>query len=65
MFIFSATTLCCWVFALSLVNLILAADDRNGDWSDAIGAYPAAIVLMAYTFLAFWWVTLWIAYGAT
>lgn len=54
LFIFSTTTLCCWVFALCLVQLADAAGNSSGDWSEAISDYPTAIVLMAYTFLAFW-----------
>ena len=54
-FVFSTTLLCCWVFALCLVALVHAADTTSGSWGDAVSDHPTAVVLMVYTFLAFWW----------
>ena len=53
-FIFTATLLCAWVFALSLVQLLKYAEDNHTSFGHAIGKRPASLVLMCYTFVAFW-----------
>ena len=53
-FVFTATTLCCLVFAFSFVRLGYIANHENVSWGTAIRHEPAAIVLIGYTFLAFW-----------
>lgn len=55
-FITSTTVLCCWVFALCVLNIWRAASDRGGDVGKAVGAYPAAIVCAVYVFCGFWFV---------
>lgn len=53
-FVFSTTLLCVWVFALSLVQLLKYMDDSGRGFGHAISEYPASLVCMVYTFLAFW-----------
>ncbi|KAL4433935.1 hypothetical protein ABPG75_000376 [Micractinium tetrahymenae] len=55
-FVYSTVTLCCWVFALSVANLVIAARDAGWSFGTAAGDHPAAIVCAVYTFLAFWFV---------
>jgi palmitoyltransferase ZDHHC9/14/18 len=52
----STALLCCWVFALSVANFVLAAKRGGWDWGAAAGDHPAAIVCAVYTFLGFWFV---------
>lgn len=54
LFIFSSTVLCCWVLATSIYQLHVAAQDREGSWADAIGAYPASLVIALYCFIVVW-----------
>lgn len=56
LFILSATALCFWVIAVSVVQLSHAADGEQGSWGAAIGKYPASVVLASYAFLASWFV---------
>lgn len=56
LFIFSASLLCCWVVATSIVQLWDAAGDRGGNWGSAIGHYPASLVLIIYCFAMVWFV---------
>jgi palmitoyltransferase ZDHHC9/14/18 len=56
LFVGSSAILCCWVFALSIANVVLAAKADNWRWGTAVGHHVAAIVCAAYTFLAFWFV---------
>ena len=53
-FVFLATLLCAWVFALSLVQLFKYRNDAHVSFGRAIGKHPASLVTMIYTFLAFW-----------
>jgi len=49
-----ATLLCTWVFALSLVQLLKYSDESGVSFGRAIAKYPASIICLIYTFLAFW-----------
>ena len=52
------TALCIWVFALSLVHLLRYSDSpENGGrgFHGAVSKYPASLVCMIYTLLAFLW----------
>jgi DHHC palmitoyltransferase len=53
-FVFSTTLLCVWVFTLSLVQLLKYTDNSGRDFGHAIRKYPASLVCMIYSFLAFW-----------
>lgn len=56
-FVYITTALCVWVFALSLVHLLRYSDtpDNSGrGFHGALSKYPASLVCMIYTFLAFW-----------
>lgn len=53
-FVFSTTLLCVWVFTLSLVQLLKYTDQSGRDFGHAIRKYPASLVCMIYSFLAFW-----------
>jgi palmitoyltransferase ZDHHC9/14/18 len=53
-FVFSTTLLCVWVFTLSLVQLLKYMDNSGRDFGHAIRKYPASLVCMIYSFLAFW-----------
>ncbi|KAL4441862.1 hypothetical protein ABPG77_003778 [Micractinium sp. CCAP 211/92] len=55
-FVYSTVALCCWVFALSIANLVIAARDAGWSFGTAAGDHPAAIVCAVYTFLGFWFV---------
>lgn len=55
-FVYSTVALCCWVFALSVANLVIAARDAGWSFGTAAGDHPAAIVCAVYTFLGFWFV---------
>lgn len=50
-FVYSTVALCCWVFALSVANLVIAARDAGWSFGTAAGDHPAAIVCAVYTFL--------------
>lgn len=57
MFFISGTALlCCWVFALSIADLVLASRDAGWQFGDVVGDHWAAIVCAVYTFLGFWFV---------
>ena len=53
-FVFSTTLLCVWVFTLSLVQLLKYTDQSGRDFGHAIRKYPASLVCIIYSFLAFW-----------
>jgi hypothetical protein len=53
-FVFLATLLCAWVFAVSLVQLLKYREDAHVSFGRAIGRHPASLVMMAYCFLFFW-----------
>jgi palmitoyltransferase ZDHHC9/14/18 len=53
-FILTSTLLCCWVFAMCILQLWHAAKYTKGAMSEAFGAYPASIVLIIYVFVFFW-----------
>jgi DHHC palmitoyltransferase len=53
MFVGSAALLCVWVFSLCLVQLLLYKSDHNTNFMHAMGHYPAAMVLLVYTFCFF------------
>lgn len=56
-FVSSTTVLCFWVIVVSIVQLNdSAVHQHDGDWSSAIAAYPASIVVSVYAFLASWFV---------
>lgn len=50
-FVYSTVALCCWVFALSVANFVIAARDAGWSFGTAAGDHPAAIVCAVYTFL--------------
>ncbi|KAK9823357.1 hypothetical protein WJX72_002144 [[Myrmecia] bisecta] len=55
-FVYSTTSLCFLVFAFCLVRLIWIADHEGGGAVHAIKREPAALALMIYIFLSFWFV---------
>lgn len=52
LFVFSTAILCCWVTATCVYQLSLAAIDRDDDWGQAVGNYPASLVLAIYCLVA-------------
>ncbi|PSC73003.1 putative S-acyltransferase 7 [Micractinium conductrix] len=56
LFVSSTALLCCWVFALSLANFLIAARDAGWDFGSAAGDYPASLVCAGYVFIGVWFV---------
>ncbi|XP_051124152.1 protein S-acyltransferase 8-like [Andrographis paniculata] len=55
-FVFSATLLCIYVFAISAFYIKFLMDDHDGTVWRAMKESPASVILMAYCFIALWFV---------
>ncbi|KAJ7568087.1 hypothetical protein O6H91_01G018400 [Diphasiastrum complanatum] len=56
MFVCSTTLLCIYVFAMSALYIKILMDDTPCTVWRAMGKSPASVILMAYTFIAVWFV---------
>ncbi|KAJ8760607.1 hypothetical protein K2173_015274 [Erythroxylum novogranatense] len=56
MFVSSSTLLCIYVFATSAVYMKVLMDDYQGTVWKAMKESPASVILMAYCFIALWFV---------
>ncbi|KAJ7540502.1 hypothetical protein O6H91_10G018600 [Diphasiastrum complanatum] len=56
MFVFSTMLLCIYVFAMSALHIKFLMDDDPCTVWRAMGKSPASVILMAYTFIAVWFV---------
>ncbi|GER26155.1 DHHC-type zinc finger family protein [Striga asiatica] len=55
-FVFSATLLCVYVFAISALYIKVLMDDHQGTVWKAMAESPASVVLMVYCFISLWFV---------
>ncbi|KAK9837930.1 hypothetical protein WJX74_007972 [Apatococcus lobatus] len=55
-FLFFVTVHCCLVFAFAVERLGYIANTEHISWAAAIRHEPAAICIMSYTFVAFWFI---------
>lgn len=56
LFVSSSTLLCIYVFAISAFYIKVLMDDHQGTVWEAMKKSPASVILMAYCFIALWFV---------